>query len=1148
MSIRFIYGRAGSGKSYYCFEDIRKRIHEGSNRNLILLVPEQFSFQAEKNLIKTIGEKGILRAQVLSFRRMAEKVFNEVGGGIKNRINNSGKNMLLYKIIEENRNKLKTYKISAKTQGFIQLVSDVIEEFKKYNISPESLKENLDNIENKNLRSKLQDIEILFREFQDRLGSNYMDSEDILYILCQKLDSSDIFKDAEVWIDEFSTFTPQEYNIIEKIMCSAYRVNMTLCMDVLDEYSETESLDLFLPIRITEQKILQIAKENNINYSKPVSLKCSPCYRFKNSDELQHLQHFLFSYPYSEYKGFTEDIKIFKALNKYTEIEYIARDIIKACRDKNIRFKDIAVITGELDEYENLIKAIFNQYDIPYFIDRKREITDNQIVILIISVIDILAKGWSYESVFRYLKTGLLELEFDDIYLLENYVLANGIKGKKWLEEEPWSFKIDYGSLKKDECEEEYLDRINSIRDKIRDPILKLSSNIKGKKKGRYICEGLYDFLCELKIPEKIEKLIVEFRDNNRLDKANEYNQIWDIVIDVLDQVVDVLGDESFGMEIFSQVLSIGFSQYEIGVIPPALDQVLVSNVTRIRSYNINALYVAGVNDGMFPVTMTSEGIFTDQDREELKERGLEIAPNMRSKIFEEQYLIYATLTMVDKYLTLTYSISDEEGKSKRPSIVISMIKKLFPKLSEKSNLLDVSECEEEIESVNSPRATFNVLISNMRKNLGHKKNIDSFWVDVYKWYKGNDIWSKRLEIILDAFYYNNEMKISDLAKVRRLYGKHINMSASRLEKFAQCPFSYFIQYGLEVKDRKIYGLNNPDLGSFMHGVLEKFSIMLKEKNLTWENVNEEFCRENVKGLIDNLLNDKPNYVLNSSKRYKHVTDNIKEILVRSVWIIARHMKKGEFIPRAYELSFGGKGDFPPVLIELDSGEKISLTGKVDRVDTAKDDITTYVRIIDYKSGSREFKLSDVYYGFQLQLLIYLDAILAELDEIIKSKSIPAGVLYFKLENPILKTKGDISDQEIEERIIKSLKMNGLFLNEANVVKKMDTSMEKDSDVISVSIKKDGNLSKAKSSLATREQFELLRKYVKNTIGELCKKILAGNIEITPYKNKNKSGCNYCEYSAICQFDITVKGNKYRILEDKKDEEIWSIIENEIEK
>ncbi|MFL0197537.1 helicase-exonuclease AddAB subunit AddB [Clostridium sp. WILCCON 0269] len=1147
MSIRFIYGRAGSGKSYYCLEDMKRRVQEDSGRNLILLVPEQFSFQAEKNLIKSIGEKGTLKAQVLSFRRMAEKVFNEVGGGIRKHINDAGKNILLYKIIEENKNKLKVFKASARKQGFVNLVSDIIGELKKYNISSQLLEESLDRIENKNLRNKLQDIKIIFLEFENRLKKNYIDSDDILHILYEKLDKSGIFKNAEVWIDEFSSFTPQEYMVIEKIMCSAYRVNVTLCMDALGEYSQ--DLDLFLPTKITEQKLLEIAKENNITYHKPVNLRCSPCYRFKNSTALQHLQYALFSYPYRNYEKPTEDIEIFKALNKYTETEYIARDIVKTCRDKNLRFKDIAVVTGDLEGYENLIKAVFNQYDIPYFIDRKREIIHNPIVILIVSAVEILAKSWSYESVFRYLKTGLLDLEFEDIDILENYVLQNGIRGKQWMDTEPWSFRINYDNFNEEvsEEEEEHLSKINSIRDKVREPILRLSSTIKGKKKGKHICEGLYNFLCELKIPEKVEELITEFKYDHKLDRANEYSQIWDIVIDILDQIVDVIGDESFGMEIFNEVLITGFSQYEIGVIPPSLDQVLVSNITRIKSHNISALYIAGVNDGTFPVTISSDGIFTDKDRDELKERGLEMAPSIRSKAFEEQFLIYTTLTIVDKYLTLTYSISDEEGKAKRPSIVISMIKKLFPKLQEKNNVLDVAGDEEGIGAVNSPKATFNILISNIRKNLGNKESMNPLWIDVYRWYKEHKIWNKRLDTVLDGFYYNNEIEISDLVKVRRLYGKHLNMSVSRLEKFAQCPFGYFVQYGLKVKDRKMYSLRPPDLGSFMHGILEKFSVKLREENLTWENIDQKWCEKNVNDMVDTTLDSIPHSILNSSKRYKHITDKLKRTLTRSVWLITEHMKKGKFTPAAYELSFGESEDFPPILIKLASGEKVSLTGKVDRVDTSEDGVTTYIRIVDYKSGSKEFKLSDIYYGFQLQLLIYLDVILTEFSEKIKGEAIPAGVLYFKLDDPIIRTIGDIPDSEVEEKIVKSLKMNGLLLDDLDVIKQMDTNMEKNSDIISVSIKKDGSLSKAHSSLATKKQFELLRKYVRNTIAGLCEKILSGNIEVTPYKNKAQNGCSYCDYSAICQFDTSIRGNKYKVIKDKNDEEIWRNIENKFE-
>ncbi|AKA70723.1 helicase-exonuclease AddAB subunit AddB [Clostridium scatologenes] len=1148
MSLRFIYGRAGSGKSHFCLNDIKKKINEGADNPLILLVPEQFSFQAEKNLIKIIGEAGMLKAQVLSFRRMAYKVLNEVGGLTRKHINASGKSMLIYKIMEENSSKLKVFKKSVKRQGFITTVSDIITEFKRYDITLENLNSTLDRIENENLRNKMEDLILIFSQFEERLHKKYVDSEDDLTILAEKMSKSHMFDEAEIWIDEFSSFTPQEYKVLDRLMDKTKRINITLCTDYLDCSLVDNSTDVFLPTKSTEEKILKIVLEKNIKYDKPIALKCSPCYRFKDTKELQHLEKYLFSYPYKVYKEKCEDISIFKALNKYTEVEDTARDIVRMCRDSGFRFKDIAVISGDLDGYESLFSAIFKEYDIPYFIDKKRKINDNPIIMLIMSVVEILSQNWSYESVFRYLKTGLLELNKEDIDLVENYVLSSGIKGSAWVKEEPWDFGLSYSFEKKEtsDYEKETLNNINLIRDKIREPIIKLYQDIKGRKKGRDICEGIYNFLCNIKLDEKVAAWIEYFKENEELDKANEYSQIWNIVMEVLDQIVEVMGEETLSVGTFSQVLSKGFDEYEIGVIPPALDQVLIGSVTRLKSHDVSVLYIVGVNDGVFPAALAQEGVLTDSDRELLKERGIEIAKDTRSRAFEEQFLVYTTLTTVSKYLRLSYSIADEVGKTKRPSIVIGRIKKIFSNVEEEGNLIEISDDEEKLKYVTGPRSTFNKLISNIKKDSNGY--ITPMWLDVYRWYNKNDKWNRKLENVFNGFSYSNEAEIMDTNRVRKLYGRHLNISVSRLERFVNCPFSYFIQYGLNAKERKVYKLSSPDLGSFMHNVLQVFSSKLKEEKLSWKEIDSEWCEKEVSEIVDEILESMPSSVFNSSKRYKHITNNAKRILNRSVWLIAEHMKRGGFEPSGYELSFGNSGDFPPISLQLHSGETISLIGRVDRVDSMSSEENTYLRIVDYKSGTKEFKLSDVYYGLQMQLLIYLDAMLTELEKEMNKEAIPGGILYFKLDDPIVKTKGDITDSEIEERIMKALKMNGLLLDDPDIIRGMDNEIEKNSDIIPASIKKDGTLSKAYSSVATIEQFNLLRKYVRDTIASLCEQILEGNICVKPSKHKNGNACEYCIYPSICQFDTSLEENKYKIINDKSDETVWNEIKNKYKK
>lgn len=1145
MSLRFIYGRAGSGKSNYCLHSIKKRIEEDVKRPLILLVPEQFSFQAEKNLVEALEERTNFKVQVLSFKRMAYKVFNEVGGITAKHMNESGKSMLLYNIIEDNKNSLKVFKKAAKRQGFITTVSDIITEFKRYNITPETILNNLDNIEEDNLKYKMEDLSLIFSQFEKRLHKNYIDSEDDLTILKDKLDESKQFDNAEIWIDEFSSFSPQEYSVLEKLLLKSYRINITMCTDYLNEGGFVDTTDVFSPIKNTENKLLEIMEDNNIKLDKPIALKCEPCARFKNSIELQHLEKNMFSFPYIEYKNKTKDICMLTTLNQYTEIENTAKDIIRLCRDKGCRFKDIAIITGDLEGYENIIRSVLKQYNIPFFIDKKIEINSNPIIVLILSALEVLSKNWTYESVFRYLKTGLLDIKNEEIDILENYVLANGIKGYGWTNDKPWESKSFSNYELKEEAEKELLNKINNIRYEAMGPIVSLNENLKNKTTAKEYCEELYEFLCNINLPDRINNIIENFKLQGQVEKASEYNQIWNIVIEVLDQILEVIGNEKVSLKEFFKILETGFKEYEIGIIPPTLDQVIVGSITRLRSHNINTLYIVGVNDGIFPSPLKEEGILSDDDRELLESKGLEIAKDTKSIAFEEQFLVYSTLTTASKYLRLSYPIADGEGKTLRSSIIISRIKKIFSNICEENDIVRFNNEEEELKNISSAKPTFNYLISNLRKDVEEVK-IHNIWGDTYKWYLENEFWIGKLNRLIKGFDYTNQSKYIETKKIRNLYGKPLKMSVSRVEKFCQCPFAYFVQYGLKAKDRKIFNLNYPDLGIFMHSILEKFSGELEKEGLDWSTMDVNWAEEEIDKLINEELDNKSLEILNSSKRYEYVTNSVKKILKRSVWLIGEHIKRGNFKPSFYELSFDVDGDYPPIAMELHSGEIVNLIGRVDRVDLLQKDGVTYLKIIDYKSGTKEFKLSDVYYGLQLQLLIYLDAILTELAERSGINGEPGALLYLKLDDPIVKNTVDMSDEEIEKNIIKNLKMKGLILNDPNIIKDMDNIISGISDIIPVMVKKDGGVSESKSSVATKEEFDTLRKYVRYTIIEICEEMLEGNIEIKPYKKKDGSSCDYCIYSSVCKFDTEIRGNKYNILVDKKDEEVWEAIDKKL--
>ena len=1152
MSLRFIYGRAGSGKSHFCFQDIKSRIDMGASTPLIILVPEDFSFQAEKKLLKTIGETGILKAQVLSFKRMAYRVFGEVGGLTRQHMNAAGRCMLLHRIMEKLQGNLSVFSKAVKMQGFVDTISDIITELKIYGITPEILEFTRSKMGDDDiLKEKISDINLIFTEFEKALHEKYIDSEDDLTILAQKLDKCHMFDGAEIWIDGFAVLTPQQYRIIEKLLQRAQRVNVTLCTDCLNGICDIESTDIFMLIKNMEKRIRKIAQDSNIDIEEPVLFRDDVCFKYKDNIEMGHLEKNIFAYPAKKYLSPIKCISLFKAVSKYTEVENIARDIIRLCRDENLRYSDITVVTKDIKGYEKLAGAIFSQYKIPYFLDKKRDINDNPLIVFIISAIEILAKNWSYESVFRYLKTGFAGIDREDVDLIENYVLASGIKGKRWAQDYEWTFWPELafdGSISDEGIEQ--LRKINEIKNKIYMHLSALYTRIKGKKKSREIATVLFEFLCSLGISEKIESLIEEFNNEGELDLANEYNQIWNILIETLDQIVEVMGDEELSIDKFLKVLSIGFSEYKIGLIPPALDQIMLCSVERVKSQKVSVLYIMGLNDGVFPSTSDDEGILSDQDRERLiKHYGIQLAPNTREKVFEEQYLVYTTLTAADKYLKLSYPIADHEGRTMRPSSIIARLKKIFPKLCEENNIvpehLNENREKDEIDLnlISKPEATFNELVAVKRKNADDTelKTLTPLWREVERWYEQNDMWRGKYQRTLSGINYSNLVAGINTNKIRSLYGKQINFSISRLEKYAQCPFSYFIQYGLKAKDRKVYELGAPDIGSFIHEILDSFSTYLDDKNISWRNLDKQWCISKISQIVDDTVANTSGSILSSTSRYKYLKERLKRIIIRAVWLIVLHIKMGGFEPAEHEVGFGFDTQYPPISIELTTGEKINLIGRIDRIDTMENDEAIYIRVVDYKSGNKDFNISDIYNGIELQLLIYLDAILEFASRKAGKKVIPAGILYFRIDDPIIRSKGEMVEEDIEKEIMKRLRMRGLLLCDAAVIKEMDREIQGSSIIIPAMIRVDGSLGSS-SSTASLEDFIRLRSHVKSAIVNLCEEMLKGNITINPYKKRDIAPCTYCSYKSICRFDVSIKENNYRMIKDKKTDEVWNLI------
>ncbi|NLK96053.1 MAG: helicase-exonuclease AddAB subunit AddB [Clostridiales bacterium] len=1136
MGIRFIYGVAGSGKSTFCINDIKKKLENSDKNKLIYIVPEQYTFQREKMLLSKVGESGLLRSEVISFKRMAHRVFEECGGRTKTNISDSGRSMLIHKILEEGKDELVYFNRIFKEKGFTDVISRTITEFKKYNINSELVYENIEGIQDEELKDKLKDLFLIYNRFNDSLTNNLVDGDDELTLLAKKLEKCSIYDDAEIWLDEFTTFTPQQMEIIRKLSKRCRNINISLCIDTLTNGKGNQITDIFNVTKNTENRILALMKEENIKYLEPINLNINENNRFSNSKELSFLEKSLFNYSNSKnYNESNKDIKLYKANNSYDEIEYVAKEILHLVRDNGYRYKDISIVCRNIDEYEKVIVVVLNEFNIPFFLDKKIDILSNPLVVLILSSLEISIKNWSYESVFKYLKSGLTGISRREIDILENYVLANGIKGFKWTQELNEEEDIEYDPIK--------------IMKKVREPLINLHKAIGGTKTIREICTAIYKFLLKLDVFNRINIWIDYFEDNKIQDKVKEYEQVPEIVMEILDQAVEVIGKEKVQLYEFYKILNSGFESKQIGVIPVALDQVNIGDISRIKGRDVRALFVVGVNDGVLPAINKEEGILSDKDREILKDNGVELASTNKIKTFEEQFMVYTALTLASDLLIITYKMADFDGKSLRPSIIIPRIKKIFPKLIEESSINNLGEKEDSYSKVTAKIPTFNEMILALRRKIDNEETED-YWNQVYKWFEDNYKLDNKTAHILAGLRYENSGEIVPKEKIRKLYstdsGKLL-FSVSRLEQYANCPFAYYVKYGLKAKDRKIYEFSAPDIGSFMHEILDEFTNKIRREKISWGELNSERCREIVSELISTKLKEDSKSILNSSKKYNYFTDRFRRVITKSVSIISDQMRKGQFEIFSNEFIFGNYRDGEPITLNLPSGEEVYLTGRIDRIDTLDLNENTYIRIIDYKSGAKKFDLNELYYGLQIQLLVYLDAILRNSKSILKKQAVPGAILYFKIDDPIIKSKTMLQDDEINKQVLDKLKMNGLLLKDAELVKAMDNDMVTYSLVIPATFKKDGNFS-SNSSVITEEEFNLLRDYVNEKMIELCEEMLSGVIKIEPIKNDKKVSCDYCDYSSICQFDTNLKENNYKVMFKKSDDEIWSNIREKVKK
>ena len=1132
MGLRFIIGRAGTGKTTLCMEEIIRQQNTGTKRQ-VLIVPEQFTSQAERDLIEKTGRNAILTAEVLSFGRLAHRVFSKKGIGSRVPLGDIGKSMALRKILLQEKDHISYFQSVMDKPGFIDQLGLTISEFFQYRISPE-MTETLADSEtlSHSAKEKLKDLTLIHRSYLEFLKQEYISADETLGLLAERLDDSLGFEHTEVWLDGFDGFTPQEYSVIRRLLQVSAQVNITLTMDKNSFYGA------FLPVSapfyepyVTKKKLAALAEELGL---KPVSPTILEENKRAETQSLKNLEREYF-YHFFKKTSLSESVHITACSNLQEEIRFAAGKILRLVREENLRFRDFAIMTNAMERYEKNIRGILAEYEIPCFIDARRETASHPLVSLLTAFLDILVYDFKYDAMFAYLKSGLTQLTTEEIDILENYVLAYGIKGYKW-KQDYW----DYGLVREGA---EAIEAINTLRETVMAPFSPFLELSKTKKLPfRSFISLLMEHLNTLQAAETLESWANEASADGNLNRAEEHRQIWQLVMDVLEKADDILGKEELTLPEIAKILEAGLEKCTMGVIPPTADSLLVGDLERSRLPEIKYLFVLGVNEGVLPSPAMAQGIFTETERDLLTAQGMELANGGKRKVFEENFLIYRGLTKPSRGLWLTYAAADNEGKEQSPSSLIENLQKL-------DEALTIEPMQGFTLEETSPEAAFHLLGSEMRKH-SEETPISPLWQDIYSFFDENKNWENRLMMLKKGIGKTGRPERLAPRTAKALYGKNILSSVSRLERFAGCPFSFFAEYGLKAEERRLYQLHTPDLGSLFHEVLELFSNKLEEDSIQWTDLTKEHTKDLIETCVDEAAPRLSDRILMESAANKYLIRRLKRVSVKAAWALVQHLQMGDFTPAGYEVGFGIHEALPPIVIELGDGGSLILNGKIDRVDLLDAEGTRYVKIIDYKSGNKTFSFQDIYYGLQLQLLIYLDAYLKYYKKT-GAELKPGGVFYFRIAEPTLALDKEVSAEQIEKTLFENMKMSGLLLQDDAIIESLDHSLRPESTkglsgtsaIVPVGFTKKGEYSST-SNLASEEQYEAILQFVTQRTREIGEAMKAGIITPLPFKDRDRSPCSYCKYRSICRHDYEEKP-KFRKLKKISKADFWTEIMSE---
>lgn len=1110
MSLQLVLGNSGSGKSRTVYEKIVEDSLQYPQKEFLIMVPEQFTMETQKIMAELHPGGGILNIDVLSFQRLAYRVFEQVGGDDRKLLEETGKSLVLQKVVQECGERLPYLGSQMKKQGYLDEVKSLISEFMQYDVSPEEVGRLSHKSEGRALLAhKLADVQVLYQGFRDFLKEHYMTGEEVLDVLCQVIEEAPMVRGSVVVLDGFTGFTPIQNRLVAALLKLCEKVYVTVTLDEReDPYHMGSPYSLFAMSKKMIGKLLHLAEESGCEVEETLVVHAGENSRFAGNPAMKFLEQNLFRFRKAVYEKPQEEIVLGACANPREELQETARKILYLVREEGLRYGEIAVVTGDLAAYSSMARQVFEAVDIPCFIDEKHSVLMNPFVEYIRSCLEMTARNYSYESVFRYLRCGMSSLEREDIDKLENYVIALGIRGKKqW--KETWTRL--YRGMKPEEIQE-----LNSIRKQFVEETSLLMEEFSGR--GRTVeayTRALYQFIVQGNIQQKLHEQECIFHDRGNLAMEKEYAQIYGIVMSLLDKLVEILGEEKVTRAQYQQLMETGLSQAKVALIPPSADQVLVGDMERTRLKGVKVLFLVGVNEGNIPKNVGSGGILTEMDREFLEEQGTELAPGSRELTAQQRFYLYLNMTKPSHRLFLSYSLSNAKGEPLSPAYLISTVRKLFPHLE----LEAVGQKEEGLEFLQHPQNSLDYFLKGLKE---HGEETDPLWRELYTWYRKHSPYKEIVERLVKAAFTENPGDRITASVARVLYGEISPYGATRLERYSACAFAHFLRYGLELQERAEYEFKAVDMGNVVHKALERFAGNLQRDGRNWENLNAEERDAYVEECLEAVTADYGNTILHSSARNEYLISRVGQILKRTVWALQEQLKRGQFVPEGFEVTLEG--------------------GRIDRVDVHEEEDKVFVKVMDYKTGNTSFSLIALYHGLQLQLMVYLNgAMEAEKVRHPGKEIIPAGIFYYQVKDPMVEAQIQEDVSQVEQKILKELRMNGLVQQEEDAARKMDRTLES----LPVSVNKDGSFRKG-SKVADKERFRMLSAFVKKKIGEIQEAILSGDTAVSPYRMGQENACAYCPYHSVCGFEQKLPGYEFRNLKRFSDEELWELMKEEV--